>query len=130
MREMEVVMRMDIPRVILPAVSSFPLSMQGGSGGYNGFAGRHGDGRTELPDVPSYSLGQGYILSHAMDAGATYGDTQIVQNGQVSTSVYSNLPTNGLMFDAETPKFTVGSSLMVQIEEMWRSEKYLSLVRY
>jgi hypothetical protein len=30
-------------------------------------------------------------------------------NGQVATT-YSNLPTNGLMFDAESPKFSVGSS--------------------
>ena len=36
-------------------------------------------------------------------------DTQFVMNGQVATT-YSNLPTNGLMFDAESPKFSVGSS--------------------
>ena len=30
----------------------FSMSMQGGSGGYNGFAGRHGDGRTNYQMFP------------------------------------------------------------------------------
>ena len=61
------------------------------------------------PIIAVYTTGQGYVLSHAMDAGATYGIPRLVQNGQTSNS-YSNLPSNGLMFDAETPKFSVGSS--------------------
>ena len=85
----------------------FSLSMKGDS--HNGFAGRHGDGRTEMSDLAVYSTGQGYLVSHALEAGGTYVDTQLVMNGEVATT-YSNLPTNGLMFDAQTPKFSVGSS--------------------
>ena len=40
---------------------------------------------------------------------ATYGDTQLVKMDRWQAT-YSNLPSNGLMFDAETPKFSVGSS--------------------
>ncbi len=85
----------------------FSLSMKGDS--HNGFAGRHGDGRTEMSDLAVYNTGQGYLVSHALPPGGTYLDTQLVMNGQVATT-YSNLPSNGLMFDAQAPKFSVGSS--------------------
>jgi hypothetical protein len=86
----------------------FSLSMKGDS--HDGFAGRHGDGRTEMSDLPVYTLAsKGYVVSHGLEAGGTYLDTQLVMNGQAATT-YSNLPTNGLMFDAESPKFSVGSS--------------------
>ena len=74
----------------------------------NKFTGRHWDGYTRFEGA-SYTTGQGYVLSHSLEAGATYLETQIVQNG-LTGSVHTNLPTNGLMFDAETPKFAVGSS--------------------
>ena len=65
---------------------------------HNGFAGRHGDGRTEMSNLAVYTTGQGYLVSHALEAGGTYLDAQLVMNGEVATT-YSNLPTNGLMFD-------------------------------
>ena len=33
---------------------------------HNGFAGRHGDGRTEMPDLAVYTTGTGYLVSHAL----------------------------------------------------------------
>ena len=56
---------------------------------HNGFAGRHGDGRTEMSDLPvSYSQRQGYVVSHALDAGGLLVDTQLVMNGQVSNRLF------------------------------------------
>jgi hypothetical protein len=63
-----------------------------------------------MSDLPVYTTAsKGYVVSHGLEAGGTYLDTQLVMNGQVATT-YSNLPTNGLMFDAQSPKFSVGSS--------------------
>ena len=46
----------------------------------NKFTGRHWDGYTRF-EGSSYTTGQGYVLSHSLEAGATYLETQIVQNG-------------------------------------------------
>ena len=87
------------------AGQAFSMSMNESG---NKFTGRHWDGYTRFEGA-SYTTGKGYVLSHAMDAGATYADTQIVQNG-LAGDIVTNLPTNNLVFDVQTPKFSVGSN--------------------
>jgi hypothetical protein len=82
----------------------FSLSMKGGQ---NEFTGRHGDGYTESNII--YTTGKGYVVSHALEAGGTYGATQFAVNGELGET-FSNLPNNQLLFDAETPYFTVGAT--------------------
>ena len=83
---------------------AFSMSTKGGQ---NEFTGRHWDGWTESNII--YTTGKGYVLSHALDAGGTYGDTQLVVNGETGETS-TNLPTNQLIFDADTPIFSVGAT--------------------
>ena len=51
-------------------------------GGQNEFTGRHGDGWTESKH--QLHTGKDMFLSHALEAGGTYGDTQIIRTVEVA----------------------------------------------
>ena len=94
---------------------------------HNGFAGRHGDGRTEM-SIGSLPTELGTVVSQLSRQERLTGN-QFVMNGELPAT-YSNLPTNGLMFDAQTPKFAVGSSPNNSIKEMLQLGKFLYLAKY